>query len=325
MTFEQSIEAADQAVLDCVVVTTYSTVTPELAKEWLSKNLRNRKIRRPRVERYKGVMDNRDWVDNGDSCLCFDDKGNLLNGQHRLTALIELNRAMAMRISYNVDPKTFTTFDVGLNRSRGTSVSLAFPGWAPTKATSVSACLVKENNLRFGAVTLGSNKTSDLFSTTKGAVGLLQIDPTFEEVYDDLRRNFTNAEVSLFFGWGLLTFIARRIYGIHPKASRTWLHGLITGQGLLQRDSRITLRTWFNAMRVKKTLLPPNERIFVIIKAWDAAVNKDNYTMGKSALAKRGKDPLAPIRRPDDLVPSREQMIKQWEADQKKSNLARNT
>lgn len=317
MTLNESIEAADKAVEDCVVTTVYSTVPPDQAQHWLNKNLRNRRLSRARVDRYKGIMLLGQWEDNGDSCLCFDKDGNLLNGQHRLTSIVELGLAIAMRISYGVDPGCFATFDAGLNRTRGNSIKLAFPEWTTTKAVSLSAALVKENALRFGSVTLSNIKQADICSTSAGAIDMLEKDSSYSEIYDGLRDVFCESDVALFFGWGILNFIARRIYAIDEATSREWLYGLITGQGLIGKDARLTLRRWFITMRVNKTLLSSNERIFVILKAWDAAVNKDNYTLSKAAISKRGRDPLACIRFPSDIKPSKDQITRQWDLDKK--------
>jgi hypothetical protein len=59
------------------------TITPEQAAIWLTRNRRNRPIRRTRVARYADAMRRGHWRVNGEAVI-FDSEGNLLNGQHRL-------------------------------------------------------------------------------------------------------------------------------------------------------------------------------------------------------------------------------------------------
>lgn len=63
-------------------------VTPEMARAWLDKNAANRKIRPSKVEAYKADMIAGRWR-GGDGMLKLDHLGNVINGQHRLTAFLD--------------------------------------------------------------------------------------------------------------------------------------------------------------------------------------------------------------------------------------------
>jgi hypothetical protein len=63
-------------------------VTPEMARAWLDKNAANRKIRPSKVDVYKADMLAGRWR-GGDGMLKLDHLGNVINGQHRLTAFLE--------------------------------------------------------------------------------------------------------------------------------------------------------------------------------------------------------------------------------------------
>lgn len=62
-------------------------ITPETAKSWLLKNVHNRPLRDGLVTTYATDMANEQWQSNGES-IKFSSEGELLDGQHRLAAVI---------------------------------------------------------------------------------------------------------------------------------------------------------------------------------------------------------------------------------------------
>jgi hypothetical protein len=64
-------------------------ITPAMAKKWLKKNTHNfRPVTRATVLKYADTMKKGKWVVS-DTAISFDPDGNLVNGQHRLNAVIE--------------------------------------------------------------------------------------------------------------------------------------------------------------------------------------------------------------------------------------------
>lgn len=93
-------------------------VTPELASSWLSSNDKNRSISRPHVLRLAEAMKNGQWSLNGQT-ISFDDNGRLLDGQHRLSAVVESGVTVQMSVAIGVtDPGAFVTYDT-LQLKRG--------------------------------------------------------------------------------------------------------------------------------------------------------------------------------------------------------------
>lgn len=92
-------------------------VGPELAKEMLAKNTAgNRKISLSNVERYASDMITQDWIINGDT-IKFSTEGELLDGQHRLTAIAESGEAQVLLIVWGLDKSAMTTVDAGRKRT----------------------------------------------------------------------------------------------------------------------------------------------------------------------------------------------------------------
>lgn len=88
-------------------------ITPAIARMWLDTTLKNRTLRQSRVKQYAADMKAGRWKLNGES-IKFDSTGHLLNGQHRLHAVIEADVTVEMLVVYNVDPSAQTTMDSGL-------------------------------------------------------------------------------------------------------------------------------------------------------------------------------------------------------------------
>lgn len=78
-------------------------VTPEMAKEWLSRNPRNRHLSESRVATYVSAMNKGEWLLNGES-ITIDANGCLKNGQHRLSAIARYGKPVPTVVVEGVDP-----------------------------------------------------------------------------------------------------------------------------------------------------------------------------------------------------------------------------
>lgn len=78
------------------------TITPELAKTWLSQNHDNRKIKNSVVRHYANMMLRGEWGLTHQG-IAFDSAGVLRDGQHRLLAVVASNIPVAMMVSWGVD------------------------------------------------------------------------------------------------------------------------------------------------------------------------------------------------------------------------------
>ena len=92
------------------------TVTPEMATEWLDKMGANRKLNMSHADRLAEDIKRGDWHQTGDP-IRFDRKGNLVDGQHRLQAIINSGRAVELYVARNLDSKAMAVIDTGKARS----------------------------------------------------------------------------------------------------------------------------------------------------------------------------------------------------------------
>lgn len=93
-------------------------VTPKMAEEWLTGNVDNRNLREARVLQHSQVLQRGEWELTGD-CLVFDEDGTLLNGQHRLSAVVVTGIPARFVILRGVPSKAQEVMDTGLSRTLG--------------------------------------------------------------------------------------------------------------------------------------------------------------------------------------------------------------
>lgn len=118
------------------------TITPALAERMLLSNESNRLINVRRVSLYAGALTRGEWKLNGESVKLAPD-GRLLDGQHRLQAVVQSGKSMTTWIIKNVPVDAFDTIDTG--KARGGADTLKVAG--VENNTSISSGIVKYFNL----------------------------------------------------------------------------------------------------------------------------------------------------------------------------------
>ena len=83
-------------------------ITPSEAAVYLKNNAMHRKIKQKKVDAYMKEMQDGQWKLNG-KALIFDSNGRLLNGQHRLSAVIQSNVPLTTVVIRGVDPSVLET------------------------------------------------------------------------------------------------------------------------------------------------------------------------------------------------------------------------
>jgi hypothetical protein len=92
-------------------------ITPTQAAEWLAMNIEsNRPINRKRVSFYADQI-KRDLWKVSHQGIAFDKNERLLDGQHRLTAIVEADVPVQMAVIYGAETTTFDILDAGMGRS----------------------------------------------------------------------------------------------------------------------------------------------------------------------------------------------------------------
>jgi hypothetical protein len=90
-------------------------ITPKMAREWLQTNRNNRHVNANKVSLYAADMMAGRWRLTHQG-IAFDENGNLIDGQHRLLAIIKADCEVTMSVSTGVPNDSKWMFDIGNNR-----------------------------------------------------------------------------------------------------------------------------------------------------------------------------------------------------------------
>ena len=114
-------------------------ITPALAKSLLTTNTNNRHVNPRIVKRYAADIKAGAWKLNGESII-FSEDGTLLDGQHRLLAVIEADAPITSLVVGGVAPSARDTINTG--RTKRVSDHLAIMGYQnATRRQSVTRLL----------------------------------------------------------------------------------------------------------------------------------------------------------------------------------------
>lgn len=98
------------------ITTKVETISPNTAMTYLKNAGKNRKLSEKKVMDYAKQMTDGEWVLNGEPII-FGKSGNLIDGQHRLRAVIYANTTVQMLVVRGVNDEYFDSIDSGKSRT----------------------------------------------------------------------------------------------------------------------------------------------------------------------------------------------------------------
>lgn len=161
------------------------SVTPERAKELLLSMANDRPFSKNTALNYTEVMRRGEWKFNGDP-IRINAKGKVIDGQHRLTAIVNSGKTQRMLLVSGLDDSVFDTIDVGKRRSPSDLLSIAgFTHATPLAATS-RALIIYESGALWAEE---AAKNLDYNPTGKQIVAYADENP---EVFDCVRTLYNS-------------------------------------------------------------------------------------------------------------------------------------
>lgn len=103
---------------------TTEKITPSIATAYLESNTRNRPIKRKHVITLADAMSRGEWRTTHEG-IAFDSNGDLIDGQHRLCAVVMSGATVYMAVARGCDPDSFAVIGDGARRSSGDVLHLA--------------------------------------------------------------------------------------------------------------------------------------------------------------------------------------------------------
>jgi hypothetical protein len=198
------------------------TITPARAAEMLVANTTNRPVSRSVVRGFAEAMRRGDWMVTHQG-IAFDRKGVLVDGQHRLAAIVEADVPVAVTVFTEVDEGTFDVLDTG--KRRNAADVLAIEG---EKSTTMLAAMVR-------TVWLYRNRPDLNWSGGAAAVTNHQVVATLQE--NPKLRDFVGLGERIAAATGMIKSAAGAASYLVEQANRRadltgWYDGIIDGAGL---------------------------------------------------------------------------------------------
>jgi hypothetical protein len=240
-------------------------ITPKKAAEMLQANTTNRPLSKPVVRSFAEAMRRGDWIVTHQG-IAFDVHGVLVDGQHRLAAVVEAEVPVEMTVFTDVEPDTFDVLDTG--KRRNAADVLAIEG---EKSTTMLAAMVR-------TVWLYENRPEVGWSGGKAAVTNHQIVATLTA--HPKIRDFVPIGERVAAETGMIKSAAGAasylVEKANPKADLTgWYVGIIDGAGLAKADPRLMFRRTMFAMARKQAGVvqrrrDTREHVALYLKAFNA-------------------------------------------------------
>lgn len=243
-------------------------VDVDVARKFLLKNAKNRPINQLRIKRYADQMENGNWKMNGEPIIVGSD-GRLLDGQHRLYAIMYRGLQIPLLFCFNVNPSTFDTIDIGDARNCA-DVLVMEEGLKLHTARALSVCVKMDIMMRHTGSVVNNSKLQSKM-TPPAVSSAIKKDKRYLESVQFIEQ-FGKQDIPM--PVSAMSFLKYRFSIINEDFTDEWLPALLTGIGITrENDKRQWIRRllWREKSRTQKREL--KYKIGFIIRAWYLAMN----------------------------------------------------
>lgn len=249
------------------------TVTPDMAADWLSVNMKNRKLRDARVIRLARVIATGQWVPYTGDTIKFAPNGRLLDGQHRLAAVLVADMPIDTYVAFGINEAAFPALDTNLVRSSRDALYGAGETNERVLAAVINAMGRYLNYGRFDYNTSGITNTEIL--------AILDACPGLREAANgamQLRKRLVGLS------WGVAGVCLYLFREKNEADAEEFFHRLQTGANLRLDDPIYILRERLGrptAATAASSFSSAQEQAVLMFKAWNF-FRRDQYIDARS-------------------------------------------
>jgi hypothetical protein len=261
------------------------TITPKKAAEYLELNTANRPLATRTVREFAAAMRRGEWRVTHQG-IAFDTTGALVDGQHRLAAIVEADIPVDVTVFTEVPEGAFDVLDTG--KRRNAADVLAIEG---EKSAVMLAAMVR-------TVWLYENRPELNWSGGDAGVSNHQIVETLEQ--HPKLRDFISVGEQVAAATGMIKSAAGAASYLVTQASRRdlspWFDGIVEGTGLAKGDPRLLFRRVMFSHTRKQAGQPmrrreTREHVTLYLKAFNAWATDTPLTQLKYT----PREPVPPI------------------------------
>jgi hypothetical protein len=152
------------------VKTNIETIGPKTATKYLENQAKNRPVNKRKVKAYAAVMAAGAWETTHQG-IAFDAYGKLIDGQHRLHAIVLSGKTVKMQVTRYTDDAPMAVVDSGKPRNAGDRLMIA--GIVPNHGHLISSILVAmliAETGTYSGVALQPHESKALFDQEKSGI-----------------------------------------------------------------------------------------------------------------------------------------------------------
>ncbi len=231
---------------------TVSFITPELAKEMLARNTRNRPVSEVHVKRLMSELQGNRWKFNGDAIRFAG--GVLIDGQHRLEACIRTGIGFTTLVVNGLKKDVFDTIDAGRVRTGGDVLAIN----GEKNAAKLAAAL------RFVEMYETHNTGMKAKLTNTQIEEILKKHPGVRESVE-----FCASDKKLLMPISVLAACHYVFKQKDEKLANQIVQQIATGAGLKQSDPVYVVRERLLQNSLRKRRLPAEYIAAILVKAWN--------------------------------------------------------
>jgi hypothetical protein len=249
------------------------TVTPEMAQEWLKKNIPNNRSLGP-AKGYTIDMKGGKWKLTHQA-IAFSESGFLIDGQNRLTAIAKAGLAVQMAVAFDCPNDSFDVLDIGKGRTLGDALKIR----GIANAKNAAAASIKIQKYEGGQNTVLNTYSIDAQQTVHGG----GTNETRTSQIDFFEKNHAHIQDCAEFAQRVYSAAPARLVTQSDIATLYWIFGMseaaneflsktIIGYNLERDGSHFHMRQVLEECKNKNRILTSAQ----LLKYWKLAWEKRN-------------------------------------------------
>lgn len=242
------------------------TVDPDTAVAWLATNAHNRRLKKSVVRFYVQQMEAGAWAGDAPEPISFDQDGNLINGQHRLEAIVEADRPQRLLVARGVRRKTRLLLDTGTPRTGADAIAMTWPDLRGDKPPIYAAAI---RGLEVWEVSPDAGPHEHIAQRIPNPA-LVALYPKYARRFEQL---YPTAEAihqaGVRGGTGLWLTMLYRFAALSHDQAMVFADKVASGAGLSERSPILALRDRLNRMPAGETKLRRQLVARLIVYAWN--------------------------------------------------------
>ena len=237
------------------------TVTPAMATQWLKANTNNRPLSHQHVDFLTKEILEGNWQLNGQAIIVADDE-SVLDGQHRLHAVIKSGKAIRTLVIYGIKPEAFKTIDTGKKRTAADALSLETHNRYPRQINSAAASAARLC-IAYSRLTLNSRGIR--LSNTEVIKYLNEHEDIWQCALAINSYNKEQRPIPVGGGAGLYYLMGNK----DEELADEFMRGLYTGEELKNSNPTIVCREMLLRDQQRHVRWAGYMKLKLVIKAWN--------------------------------------------------------